>query len=44
MHLIHVTLHGEEEDGVSSLYEIPALGSEVGEIHGGAGARPSEIL
>lgn len=38
------TLHGKEKDGVSSLYKIPALGSEVGEIHSSAGAWPSEIL
>ena len=38
------TFHGEEKDGVSSLYKIPALGSEVGEIRCSAGAWPSEIL
>lgn len=38
------TLHGEEEDGISSLDKIPAFSSEMGEIHRGSRAWPSEIL
>lgn len=38
-----ITLHGEEKDGISTLDEVSALGSEVGQIHRGAGSRPSEI-
>lgn len=37
------TLHGEKKDGISTLYKVPALGSEVGEIHCSASAWPSEI-
>jgi len=38
------TLHGKEKDGISPLDKVPALGSEVGEIHYSAGPWPSEIL
>lgn len=38
-----ITLHSEEKDGVSVLDEVPALGSEVSQIHRGPIAWTSEI-
>lgn len=37
------TLHSEKKDGVSTLDEVPAVGSEVGEVHCGTEAGPSMI-
>lgn len=41
--VVFFTLHSEEKDGVSTLYEVPAVGSEVGEVHRGTEAGPSMI-
>lgn len=41
--VLFCTLHGEEKDGVSTLYEVPALGSGVGEVHCSTEARSPMI-
>lgn len=38
-----ITLHSEEEDGVSVLDEVPTLDSEMSQIQGGPVAWTSEI-
>ncbi len=44
MSSVALTLHGEKKDYFSSLYKIPAFGSEVAEICWSAIAWPLEIF